>query len=99
MPHVQKPHPFETELNAHAIPHKLIPVATPEQNGKVERAHRTLDEECLALRAFRKPLTREHAIKRWVRFYNHQRPHSSLEWRTPLQKLQSFPKHHSVTHG
>ena len=96
--HVQKPHPFEEALAAHAVRHKLIPVGKPEQNGKVERSHRTLDEECLNSRSFRKPLTREFAIKRWVRFYNRQRPHSFLEWRTPLQKLQSFNEYQSVTH-
>ena len=98
MPHVQKPHPFEEALRAHGIRHKLIPVATPKHNGKVERVHRTLDEECLNRRAFRKPKPRQHAINRWLRFYNHHRPHSSLEWRTPLQRLQSFPDYRSVTH-
>ncbi len=97
-PHVQEPHPFEMALAEHGVRRKLIPVATPKQNGKVERVHRTLDEECLNSRAFRKPSTRKHAINRWLRFYNHQRPHSSLEWRTPLQKLQSFPEHQGVTH-
>tara|TARA_Y100000310_G_scaffold145997_1_gene145370 strand:+ start:809 stop:1696 length:888 start_codon:yes stop_codon:yes gene_type:complete len=97
-PHVQKPHPFEEALRAHGIRHKLIPVAKPQQNGKVERVHRTLDEECLNSRAFRKPRPREHAIKRWVRFYNCQRPHSALGWRTPLHKLQSFPDYQTVTH-
>ena len=98
MPHVQKPHPFEEALRDLSIRHKLIPVATPKQNGKVERVHRTLDEECLNPRNFRKPRPREHAISRWLRFYNSQRPHSSLEWHTPLQKLQSFPPYQGVTH-
>ena len=97
-PHVQKPHPFEQELAVLGIRHKLIPVAKPENNGKVERSHRTLDEECLNSRAFRKPGPREHAIKRWVNFYNAQRPHSALDWRTPIQKLHSFPHYRSVTH-
>lgn len=97
-PHVQKPHPFEEALRAQGIRHKLIPVARPQQNGKVERVHRTVDEECLNSRSFRRPRPREHAIKRWLRFYNYQRPHSSLEWRTPLQKLQSFPDYEGVTH-
>ena len=97
-PHVQKPHPFEQALNANAIRHKLIPVAMPQQNGKVERSHRTLDEECLNSRSFRKPLTRQRAINRCFRFYNIQRPHSSLEWRTPLQTLLSFHDYQSVTH-
>ena len=98
MPHVQVPHPFETALKDLSISHKLIPVATPKQNGKVERVHRTLDEECLNPRQFRKTRPRQHAIYRWNRFYNRQRPHSSLDWRTPLQKLQSFPDYQSVTH-
>jgi|TARA_Y100000294_G_scaffold115019_1_gene106719 transposase InsO family protein len=98
LPHVQKPHPFEEALKANRIRHKLIPVAKPQQNGKVERSHRTFDEECLNSRAFRKPQPREHAINRYLRFYNHHRPHSSLEWRTPLQRLQSFPEFRTVTH-
>lgn len=97
-PHVQKPHPFEEALRHHTIHHKLIPVAHTQQNGKVERSHRTLDEECLNPRTFRKSRPREHAIHRWITFYNHHRPHSALGWLTPLKKLQSFPTYQSVTH-
>ena len=97
-PHVQKPHPFEEALRTHGIHQKLIPVATPEQNGKVERVHRTLDEECLNPRTFRKPGHREHTIRRWLSFYITQRPHSALGWLTPLQQLQTFPAYQTVTH-
>jgi len=45
MPRVNKPHPFEEFLKERGIRHKLIPTATPKQNGKVERSHRTDDEE------------------------------------------------------
>jgi hypothetical protein len=31
---VLKPHPFEESLRSQGIHHKLIPVATPKQNGK-----------------------------------------------------------------
>ncbi len=97
-PNVQKPHPFQQALAELGIRHRLIPVGKPQQNGKVERSHRTIDEECLNSRAFRKPSPREFAIKRWVAFYNNQRPHSALQWRTPIQKLQSFHDYHGVTH-
>lgn len=97
-PHVQKPHPFEQVLGDLGIQHKLIPVGKPEQNGKVERSHRTIDEECLNPRAFRKPKPREMAIMRWGNFYNSQRPHSALDWQTPLQKLRSFHNYRGVTH-
>ena len=64
----------------------------------MERSHRTLDEECLNPRTFRKPNPREHAIRCWLRFYNTQCPHSALGWLTPLQKLHSFPAYRSVTY-
>ncbi len=73
-----RPTPVEQALADLGIRHKLIPVGTPQQNDKVERSHRTLDEECLNSRAFRKPRPRAFAIKRWVTFYNSQRPHSAL---------------------
>ena len=88
MAHVQKSHPFEQALCELGICHKLIPVATPEQNGKVERSHRTLAEEGLPLCPFRKGHRRDYAIKRWVNFYNHQRPHSALHWLTPYRSGQ-----------
>lgn len=97
-PHVLKPHPFEEALRVAGIRHKLIPVATPEANGKVERVHRTLDEECLNHKSFRKPGPRQRAIRRFLKFYNHHRPHSALGWLSPLQKLQSFPIYQRVTH-
>ena len=83
------------------VHHKLIPVL-PGKDAQAEwqggTVHRTLDEECLNARAFRKSGPRDHAIRRWLRFYNTQRPHSALAWLTPLQKLQSFTTHQSVTH-
>lgn len=97
-PHVQQAHPFDEALRARGIRHKLIPVARPEQNGKVERVHRTLGEECLNARIFRRPVARERAIRRWIAFYNHQRPHSALGWLTPLQRLRTFHAYQSVTH-
>ena len=93
-----RPTPVEQALADLGIRHKLIPVGTPQQNDKVERSHRTLDEECLNSRAFRKPRPRAFAIKRWVTFYNFQRPHSALHWHTPLQTLRSFQEYQRVTH-
>jgi len=43
-PHFVKPHPFEEFLKERGIRHKLIPIATPKQNGKVARSHGTEDE-------------------------------------------------------
>jgi len=97
MPHVQKPHPFEEFLKQAGIRHKLIPIATPKQNGKVERSHRTDDEEFYNQRGYRKPATRRRELARHIDYYNKQRPNQALGWLTPLDKLRSFPEYQRAT--
>ena len=97
MPHVQKPHPFEEFLKLRGIRHKLIPIAAPKQNGKVERSHRTDDEEFYNQRGFRKPAKRRRELWRFLDFYNNRRPNSALGWMTPLEKLRSFSEYRGVS--
>lgn len=97
MPHVQKPHPFEEFLKQEGIRHKLIPIATPKQNGKVERSHRTDDEEFYNQRGYRKPATRRRELARHIDYYNKRRPNQALGWLTPLEKLRSFPEYQTAT--
>lgn len=97
MPHVQKPHPFDEFLKEKGIRHKLIPIATPKQNGKVERSHRTDDEEFYNQRGFRKPAKRRRELARHIDYYNNRRPNQALGWLTPLEKLWSFPEYQGVT--
>jgi transposase InsO family protein len=97
MPWVKKPHPFEEFLEEKGIRHKLIPTATLKQNGKVERSHRTDDEEFYNQRGFRRPARRRKELSRVLDFYNSKRPHSALGWITPLEKLWSFSAYQGVT--
>lgn len=97
MPWVNKPHPLETFLREKEIRHKLIPIATPKQNGKVERSHRTDDEEFYNQRSFRKPAKRVRELSRFLAFYNNRRPNSAIGWMTPLEKLRSFSGYQGVT--
>ena len=97
MPWVKKPHPFEEFLKERGIRHKLIPIASPKQNGKAERSHRTDDEEFYNQRGFRKPAKRRKELSRFLDFYNNRRPHSALGWMTPLEKLRSFPEYQGAT--
>jgi transposase InsO family protein len=98
MPHVKKPHPFEEFLKEKGIRHKLIPIATPKQNGKVERSHRTDDEEFYNHRQFKKIERRRKELSRHLDYYNNRRPNQALGWMTPLEKLRSFPEYQSVTY-
>jgi transposase InsO family protein len=80
-------HIFDIALNAHGIEHRLIPPGIKELNGKVERSHRTDDEEFY----WKTPLecfeVFQNNLARWIDAYNYFRPHSSLQGKTPAQVL------------
>jgi transposase InsO family protein len=59
----------------------------PQTNGKVERFHKTLLDEWAYARLYRSNAERHRAFTRWLRFYNHQRPHTSLDGLTPMAVL------------
>jgi transposase InsO family protein len=59
----------------------------PQTNGKVERFNRTLLEEWAYGRLYRSNAERRQAFTRWLRFYNHQRPHTALDGLSPMTTL------------
>jgi len=59
----------------------------PQTNGKVERFHKTLLDEWAYARPYRSNTERRRAFTRWLRFYNHRRPHTSLDGLTPMAVL------------
>lgn len=59
----------------------------PQTNGKVERFNKTLLDEWAYARLYRSNNERHRALVRWLRFYNHRRPHTSLDGLTPMAIL------------
>jgi transposase InsO family protein len=59
----------------------------PQTNGKVERFNKTLLDEWAYARLYRSNNARRLALSRWLRFYNHRRPHTSLDGLTPMAVL------------
>ena len=59
----------------------------PQTNGKVERFNRTLPEEWAYARLYHSNDERCRAFARWLRLYNHRRPHTSLDGLTPMAAL------------
>ena len=57
----------------------------PTQNARVESFNGRLREECLAVSWFQNLFDARRKIARWRREYNEQRPHSSLNYRTPAE--------------
>lgn len=67
----------------------------PQTNGKVERFHRILLEEWAYIRHWTSEAERHHAYTGFIHFYNHHRPHGSLNWATPTSILQdNLPEEH-----
>jgi putative transposase len=68
----------------------LIEPGKPWQNGMDESFNGRFRDECLSLEWFRSRREAKVIIATWRRHYNAVRPHSSLEYRTPLE----FKQHH-----
>jgi transposase InsO family protein len=81
---------FEQACHSLSIVHHLLRPHRPQSNGKVERFFRTVDDECLALQRRWTFRHRQHAIARFVWFYNHERPHLSLNGMTPIERRESY---------
>jgi hypothetical protein len=88
--YVKKAHPFEEELKKHNINRKLIPVATPRMNGSVESVHSRDQAEFYDKYLFKSSVDLENAIKERNYFWNYQRLHSSLGYKTPSFFLRSL---------
>jgi transposase InsO family protein len=59
----------------------------PQANGKIERFHRTISEECLRVKS---PVTVDNFrtyIEDYVNFYNKERLHAALNYLTPEDYL------------
>jgi len=76
------------------IPERIDP-GRPDQNGRHERMHLTLKQET-AIPPEQTMSHQQRAFNRFVKEYNHIRPHESLEDKTPAQcyekSLRSYPK-------
>jgi len=74
----------------------LIDPGKPWQNGTDESFNGKFRDECLSVEWFRSRREAKVIIETWRQHYNLVRPHSSLDYRTPVE----FRQHHdSITAG
>lgn len=75
----------------------------PEQNGKIERYHRSFKREAVwRTFSFTDSMSLiQYKLALWVNHYNHKRPHGGLKMNglTPVQKLQSVYLSKSMTYS
>lgn len=74
--------------NRSNIERRYTPVRAPKINGVVERYNRTLQDDWLKhnLHLFHDKETWDKSLAEYIYFYNYQRAHYSLQYKTPMQE-------------
>ena len=80
---------FRAILASHRIRHIRTPAYTPRWNGKVERFIQTLQNEWAYSRTWPTSHSRARSLQSFIRYYNRQRPHSSLQDRPPISRIHN----------
>lgn len=84
-------HPFDLNCQRLNIEHYLIDKGKPAQNGKVERFHRTCEQEFYQREIFKDLNSARKKFRDFLYYYNNNREHLGLSGLTPLEKLKTIP--------
>jgi transposase InsO family protein len=79
---------FDRICRENGVEHLLTAPRSPTTTGKIERFHRTLRAEFDTARVFASLRAAQAELDEWVGYYNHDRPHQSLEDATPASRFQ-----------
>lgn len=80
--------PFAGVCRTWQLRHRWTRPYTPRTNGKAERFIQTLLREWAYRHAYPNSAQRTTQLHRYLRYYNHQRPHASLGRRAPWTRFQ-----------
>jgi putative transposase len=81
---------FMETLARLGITHRRTAYHHPEGNSYIERFHRSLKEEEVWTTEYRNLQEARSSIARWIKEYNHDRPHFGVGNRTPNEAFLSF---------
>jgi len=85
-------HEFQAQFHWHVedkeMRHVYIKPRSPQLNGKVERSHRTDQEEFYQLLTYTDDVDLNKKLAAWERFYNLDRPHGAFKGKTPYEVLK-----------
>ena len=85
-------HEFQAKFHWHVedlgMRHAYIKPRTPRLNGKVERSHKTDQQEFYQLLEYSGDVDLEKKLKTWEDFYNFDRPHGAFAGKTPYEALK-----------
>ena len=87
-------HEFQAQFHWHVedkgIRHVYIKPRSPQLNGKVERSHRTDQEEFYQLLTYTDDVDLNKKLEAWEQFYNYDRPHGAFDGKTPYEALRNL---------
>ena len=85
-------HEFQAGFHWHVedkgIRHIYIKPRSPQLNGKVERSHRTDQEEFYQLLSYTDDVDLNKKLNAWENFYNFNRPHGAFNGKTPYEAVK-----------
>lgn len=80
---------FTKQVEHAGMAHRHSRVRQPNDNAHLERFNRTIQEECLA-RLSRTLRSYQTGIAEYLRYYNTERPHMGLQFKTPAEVMRSY---------
>lgn len=75
-------------LGSAGVRHRFTRSYSPWQNGKVERMNGTLAREWAYARPYAGERERAGALEEYLRYYNHERPHSACGGDVPMSRIR-----------
>ncbi len=85
-------HEFQAKFHWHVedqgIRHAYIKPSSPQLNGKVERSHRTDEQEFYQLLTYTDDVDLREKLAEWEKFYNLSRPHGAFNGKAPYETLR-----------
>lgn len=75
---------------------QYIEPGKPWQNGVAESFHGKFRDECLSREWFINLADARRVVAQYQRYYNEERPHSSLGYLTPVEFRQAYEAHHQA---
>ena len=85
-------HEFQAQFHWHVEDrgnrHVYIKPRSAQLNGKVERSHRTDQEEFYQLLTYPDDVDLNKKLEKWEQFYNFNRPHGAFYGKTPYEAVR-----------
>jgi putative transposase len=78
---------FKNYMKELGLLHVRISPNYPQSNGKIERFHRSFDNECLSVKSMFNLEDAKMQIAKYIDYYNNNRLHSSLNYLRPVDYL------------